>query len=221
MRTNPVKLSEVIDSTFEEKVGVYCFYCLAKIADYDIELDNDFESNFSQKIDNKYIEPLNRNTLKTKVDLNYNSYLEGDLSYTSDSIENSNFHNHITDESKDSETIFRKVENRLAFRSLMSEIFIDFSTPIYIGSTHNIRERVLQHQDDFYNGLEKKKESIDPFSENFGERASTYFDPEEIYVIVKYIDPEDIEISKSDKFYLAKIIEKVFHKKFRPKFGRK
>ena len=204
-----------------DKPGIYTFYYSPKIGDYDLQ-DRDGVSGddaLANIIQKKCLDKFNEPGLKTTVRLPYEKKLEGILSESSKKIRDKSFYNRIYDESVQINSILKEVGVRRAFKRVINDVQPLFSTPIYIGVSHDIQDRLMVHKDKYFKALDLRNKGAEVGDKDFGSRAANFCKSEELFLSVKYIDAKDLGISKRDSYELAMVIEWVLQQQVAPILG--
>lgn len=217
------KLSDIQADNLKEAAGVYVFYFKPEIAIYDLYESDDLSGSeeLIKHIDHKFIGALNSKSFNNKVDVGYETNLEGELTFKTKSVRDRNFANLVTDERFRVDQLFENYQMRLAFKNVMNDMGHLFSSPIYVGVSHNVSERVFEHIDAFYEASGLINKSAQVSDDDFGARVAKFANDEEIYVTAHYFDDENYALNKKQAYELAIVTEWVLQQQYKPLLGKK
>jgi predicted GIY-YIG superfamily endonuclease len=217
------RLDEIVEGDFNAKPGIYTFYYKPRIATYDLYEDDNkagAEELMSQ-IDDKFINPLNSKRHKNKIYMGYETKLEGEVTYSNRTVREKVFSNKVASSSFKAVDIYQEFKVRKAFRNIMNDLEHFFSAPIYIGVSHNVDERIVEHRSDYFETKDLLSKSAQISDDSFGARAANFALAEELYVKAHYFDAEEYELTKKQSYDLAIITEWVIQQQYKPILGIK
>lgn len=218
-----ISIDKLKESDVEELPGVYTFYYAPNIQPYDLYEEDDSRGceKLMDLIDEKFINTFLNRKSETNINLGYEQRFKGHLQVESKSIREKKFLNRVEQQSFSASELFQSYQVRQAFKKVMESVNPTFSAPIYTGVSHNLRERVFQHIESYYDASDLKKRNIEITAKDFGSRAAFVGKANEILVGVNYIDNMVYDISKSNAYMLSIIVEWVLQQQTRPSLGEK
>ncbi|MCD1600034.1 hypothetical protein [Rheinheimera aquimaris] len=216
-----ISIDKLKETDIDELPGVYTFYYTPTIQPYDLYKEDDAKGADAliSLIDKKFIKTYLGKQSETSIKLGYEQRLRGELRIENKSVREKKFSNRIEQYDFFASELFQSYKAREAFKRVMSEIGPMFSSPIYVGVSHNLRERVFQHRDSYYEALDLKKRNIEITSKDFGTKAAFIGKGSEISVGVNYISSNDHDISKSNAYMLSILVEWVIQQQTKPILG--
>jgi len=217
------RLDEITEGDFDEKPGIYVFYYKPRIPIYDL-FENDDPSGTNEilkHIDEKLIEPLNSKKFTNNIKIGYGSELTGDLALKGVSIRDKSFSNAISEKSFKAEELYSDFNVRSAFRTIMNDLDHTFSSPIYVGVSHDLNERVLKHTASYFEAKELLGLSAQISDTDFGARAANFARPDELFVKAHYFDSPDYNLTKKNAYDLALVTEWVIQQQYKPVLGKR
>ncbi|MGR5000948.1 hypothetical protein [Vibrio celticus] len=203
--------------------GVYAFYYVPSIPDYDLsELDDEIgKHNLVDIIDQKFINPFTSQEFNATISLDFEQKIQGPIKKKIKSIRDKKISTKFNDESFKAIDEFSNLSNRKAFKDIMLEVTPLFSKPVYVGVTHNIEERLNQHINSYYTALDLIKAQVDISDEDFGSRAARFAHDDELFVTIKYMDSNELNLTKESSYKLALITEWVINQQLTPVLGKR
>ena len=187
-----IKFSKISDTTIREKSGIYAWYYSISLGEKDI---SDLITKLRNKEANRKTkfslvsQFLDRHFYQFFKESNYKVKLSGKLM--------PNFEGEILHVSQSSNELIEKIiESPIVLweiKLFLSDVSIDFSSPIYIGMAENLQIRLKKHKSliDEYRKNELNHLDLDDRDENFAARvAARKMLTKNLFVTVQYTESE-------------------------------
>lgn len=214
-------LEEIFDADLMEKPGIYSFYYRPQIADFDLYIDDDEQGSdkITQIIDKRIISPMCNRNLKMDIKVDFEQRLMGNVNTKFKSILNKNFNSKIIENAFSAKSEFESVEMRVFFNKMMKQLSADFFSPIYIGVSHNIKERIEEHNDNFFSAKAMMSQNAVLSESDFGTRVAKFAESNEVFFAVEYINNEGL--GNENSYKMAMIMEWILNQQNTPILGKK
>ncbi|EKO3422062.1 hypothetical protein KW497_01525 [Vibrio fluvialis] len=218
-----LSFEDIQNIDLEEKPGIYTFYYKPIIENYDLYLDDDELGavKFTEIIDERFILPMCNQVMNVEFSLNFEQSLNGRVKNKNKAVNKKRFNSKILNDGFNALEEFKDKRMRVAFKSFFEAMPFHFSKPIYIGVSHNIKERLLEHYEAFFYAKSMIYESAEMSDDNFGVRAALFAKENEIFFTVQYVDSENIDLNRESSYKMALMMEWVLNQQNTPILGRK
>lgn len=205
----------------EEKPGLYTFFYRPVIENFDLYTDDDElgAKKIIEIIDERFIYPLCNKVIDVSFSLDFEQSLNGGVKSKHKSINEKRFNSKLLKNNFSASNEFQNLSMREAFQEFMQDISFYFNRPIYIGVSHNVKERLLDHYESFFNAKNLIIKSAEVSDDDFGSRAALFANENEIYFTYQYI--ESNKLNKEKSYKMALMMEWILNQQNTPTLGRK